>query len=109
MSSSLSNELKRARREASYASCVVAAPVLYTPSGSQVGLTESGSLEKNQVLTINGIVYPFVDGIDTIPRFFRVDVNSGELSGKKGVEGGVQDADNFGTFVIDDSRRFLVP
>ena len=59
--------------------------------------------------TVHGIVHPRVDRVDLLAVLFGVDIDGGLFGGEQVVEGGIEDADDFGAFVVDDRLRLLVP
>jgi len=58
---------------------------------------------------VDGIVHPRVDRVDLLAVLFRVDIDRRFGGGNQLVEGGVEDADDFRAFVVDDRLCFLVP
>lgn len=59
--------------------------------------------------TIHGIVHPRVDRVDLLAVLFGVDIDGGLFGREQVVEGGIEDTDDFGAFVVDDRLRLLVP
>lgn len=59
--------------------------------------------------TVHGVVHPLVDRVNLLAVLLGVDIDGRFLGGKQVVEGGVEDANDFRAFVVDDRLRFLVP
>ena len=59
--------------------------------------------------TIHGIVHPRVDRVDLLAVLFGVDIDGGLFGREQVVEGGIEDTDDFGAFVVDDRLRLFVP
>jgi len=72
-------------------------------------LNERWAYRKETLRTVHGIVHPCVDRVDLLAVLLRVDIDGRFFGGKQVVEGGVEDADDVGAFVVDDRVRLLVP
>ena len=65
--------------------------------------------QAQNVRTVHGIVHPRVYRVDLLAVLLGVDIDGRLFGGKQVVECGVEDADDFRAFVVDNRVRLLVP
>jgi len=63
--------------------------------------------DKNR--TVDGVINPFINGINFSAEGLRVDIYGSFIYWDNIIEGRVEDANDLGTFVIDDCVALLVP
>lgn len=64
---------------------------------------------REEVLTVDGIVDPFVHPVDLFMKFNGIEVQFGLFLGEQVVERRVEDPDNFRRLVVGDSVLLLIP
>lgn len=65
--------------------------------------------ESNGILTIDGIVDPFIHPVDLFPEVSRVKVQVRFFLGEKVVESRIEHADDLRRLIVRDSMLLLIP
>lgn len=91
----------------SYADWDCANPDLYTPSAAHDVIEASPTHRLRR--TVHGVVHPLVDTIDLLAVCLGIDINRRFISRKQVIKGGIEYANDFRAFVVDNSIELLVP
>jgi hypothetical protein len=73
------------------------------------GLVSSTDFNRELGRTVHAVIHPLVDAIDFLAVCLGVDINRCFVCRKQVIECGIEHADNFRAFIVDDRIELVVP